>query len=56
MMCNILGCNAEGYIKLMYYYFHSNSKPFCKEIMRVCENHARNITSEDTTIQIQTLS
>jgi hypothetical protein len=57
MICNILGCNAEGFVKLMYYYFYSNSKkPFCKEIMRVCENHARKITAEDTNIRVQALS
>jgi len=57
MICNILGCNAEGFVKLMYYYFHSNSqKPFCKEIMQVCENHAKKITSEDTNIRVQALA
>jgi len=57
MICNILGCNAEGFVKLMYYYFYSNSqKPFRKEIMRVCENHAKKITSEDTNIKVQALA
>jgi len=57
MICNILGCNAEAYVKLMFYYFQENStKPFCKEIMRVCEIHARKITAEDTNIKVQALS
>ena len=57
MICNIMECNAEGFVKLMFYYFQSNSKrPFCKEIMRVCEIHARKITSEDTDIRVQALS
>jgi len=57
MICNILGCNAEGYVKLMYYYFDSNSKkPFCKDVVRVCENHAKKITSDDTVIRIQALA
>jgi hypothetical protein len=57
MICNILGCNTEGYVKMMYHYFHSDSKkPFCKEIMRVCENHAREIMVDDTNIKVQALS
>jgi hypothetical protein len=57
MICNVLGCNTESNVKLMYHHFHSDSKkPFCKEIMRVCENHAREITAEDTSIRIQALS
>lgn len=57
MICNILGCNAEGYVKLMYYYFRDvERKPFCKEIMRVCEIHARKITSHDTNVKIQALA
>ncbi|MDH3203882.1 MAG: hypothetical protein OEL81_04290 [Nitrosopumilus sp.] len=57
MICNIIGCNAEGYVKLMFYYFKGKSrKPMCKEIMRVCEIHARKIIAEDTNIKIQPLS
>jgi hypothetical protein len=48
-----MGCNAEGFVKLMYSDF---KKPFCKEIMRVCENHARRITADDTNIRVQALS
>jgi hypothetical protein len=45
MICNIIGCNAEGYVKLVFYYFQGDmKKPFCKKIMRVCEVHARQIT------------
>jgi len=57
MICNIIGCNVEGYIKIMFYYFKGKSKqPMFKEIMRVCEIHARKIVSEDTNIKIQPLS
>jgi hypothetical protein len=57
MICNIIGCNAEGYVKMMFYYFQGDMRtPFCKEIMRVCEIHARQITAEDTNIRVQALA
>ena len=31
-------------------------KPFAKEIMRVCENHARLITDDDSSIKVIALS
>jgi len=41
----------------MFYYFQEDmKKSFCKEIMRVCEVHARQITVEDTNIRVQALA
>ena len=52
-----MGCNAEAYVKLMFYYFKGESKrPMCKEIMRVCEVHGRQISAEYTNVKIQVLA
>jgi len=56
MLCNILGCNTESNFKLLYYHYLNSKKPFAKEIMRVCENHARLITNEDSSIKVIPLS
>ncbi len=48
-----MGCNAEGCVKLMYYLHQIPKNHFVKKL---CENHARKITSDDTSIKIQTLS
>jgi hypothetical protein len=58
MICNVMYCNAEGYFKIMRHYRNpgKNSKPFCKDIMRYCEIHARMIAKEDTDVRIQVLS
>ena len=55
MICNILGCNTESHFKILYSHYNNSSKPFAKEIMRVCENHAKEIGQEDSTIQAQVL-
>jgi len=57
LICNIIGCNAEGYVKMMFYYFHGKQRqPMFKEIMRVCEIHAKKMAAEDTNIRIQPLA
>jgi len=56
MICNILGCNTESYFRILYSHYNNSSKPFAKEIMRVCENHARLIGEEDSMVQAQVLS
>jgi len=56
MICNILGCNTESYFKILYLHYNNSRKPFAKEIMRVCENHARLIGEEDSMIEAQVLS
>ncbi|WP_067960704.1 hypothetical protein [Nitrosopumilus sp. Nsub] len=55
MICNILGCNAESYFRVLYSHYHKSKTPFAKEIMRVCENHGKMIADEDTEIKIQVL-
>jgi len=56
MICNILGCNTESYFKILYSHYHDSKKPFAKEIMRVCENHAKMIADEDTRIQVKVMN
>jgi len=56
MICNILGGNTESYFRILYSHYNNSSKPFAKEIMRVCENHARRIGEEDSMVQVQVLS
>ena len=56
MICNILGCNVESHFKILYSHYNNSSKPFAKEIMRVCENHAKMIAEEDSTIHVQVLN
>ena len=56
MLCNVLGCNTEGNFKLLYYHHNNSKKPFAKEIMRVCENHAILISNDDSAIQVIDLS
>ena len=55
MICNILGCNTESYFKILYSHYNNSKKPFAKEIMRVCENHAKMIADDDSRIQTQVL-
>jgi hypothetical protein len=55
MICNILGCSTEAYFKILYLHYNNSKKPFAREIMRVCENHAKMIAEEDCTIQTQVL-
>jgi hypothetical protein len=56
MICNILGCDTESYFKILYSHYNNSKKPFAKEIMRVCENHAKMIAEEDSTIHVQVLN
>ena len=56
MICNILGCSTEAYFKILYLHYNNSKKPFAKEIMRVCENHAKMIANEDTRIQVKVLN
>jgi len=56
MLCNILGCNTEGNFKLLYSHYDDTKKPFAKEILRVCENHAILISNDDSAIRITVLS
>jgi len=57
MICNILvGCSTESYFKILYSHYNNSKKPFAREIMRVCENHAKMIAEEDSTIQTQVLN
>jgi len=50
-------CNAEGYVKVMgYYYDCKDSKPFAKDIMRYCKIHAKNIVDGDTVVKTVVLS
>ena len=55
MICNILGCNTESHFRILYSHYNNSKKPFAKEIMRVCENHARMIVDEDSKIFAQVL-
>lgn len=56
-VCNMLGCNTEAFAKVMYYHFEDGMKrPFCKEIMRYCMNHAMQISQDDSSIKIQVLN
>ena len=55
MICNILGCSTEAYFKILYLHYNNSKKPFAREIMRVCENHAKEIGQEDSTMQSQVL-
>ena len=50
MICNILGCNTESYFRVLYSHYNKSKTPFAKEIMRVCENHAKMIADDDTEI------
>ena len=57
MICNMLGCNTETYTNVMFYHFEKDlKKPFCKENMRFCINHAIQISSEDCSIRIQVMN
>jgi hypothetical protein len=57
MICNAMYNNAEGYVKVMWFYFcDDDSKPFYRDIMRYCEIHAKKIAVEDTNVGIQVLS
>jgi len=50
-------CNAEGYVKVMRFYFHDgDSKPFCRDIIRYCKIHVKRIIAEDMNVRIQVLS
>tara|TARA_B100001939_G_C16854030_1_gene578775 strand:+ start:593 stop:763 length:171 start_codon:yes stop_codon:yes gene_type:complete len=55
MICNILGCNTESNFRVLYSHYNKSKIPFAKEIMRVCENHAKMIANEDAEIRIQVL-
>ena len=57
MICNMLGCDTEAYTHVMFYHFEEGlKKPFCKEIMRFCVNHAIQISREDCSIRIQVMN
>jgi hypothetical protein len=56
MLCNILGCNTESNFRIMYYHFNNSSKPFAKEMMRVCEIHAKLISDKNSYIKSVVLS
>jgi len=52
----MLGCNSEAFTQVMFYHFEEGmSKPFCKQIMRFCTNHAMEISRDDCNIRIQVL-
>ena len=51
-----MGCNTEGNFKLLYSHYDDTKKPFAKEILRVCENHAILISNDDSAIRITVLS
>ena len=55
MICNILGCNTESNFRVLYSHYNKSKIPFAKEIMRVCENHAKMIADKDAEIRIQVL-
>jgi len=56
VLCNILGCNTEANFKVMFHHFDRfHKKPFCKEIMRVCEEHAVHLSDEDMVTKIQVM-
>ena len=53
----MLGCDTEAFVKVMFYHFEDGMKrPFCKEIMRYCQNHAMQISQDDSSIRIQVLN
>ena len=57
MICNAMYCNAEGYVKVIkYYYDDRDSGPFAKDTMRYCEIHAKKIVDDDTVVKIVVLS
>jgi len=57
MICNMLGCNSEAYANVMFYHFElGSSKAYCRQIMRFCINHAKEISRDDSSIRIQVLS
>jgi len=57
MLCWMQHCNNEGHIKIMLYYFASETlkNPFCRALIRVCENHATMISGEHVVIRNQIL-
>jgi len=57
MICNAMYCNAEGYVKMIkYYYDDRDSGPFAKDIMRYCKIHAKKIVGDDTVVKTLVLS
>ncbi len=58
VLCYIDKCNTEAYLKLMMYYFASkySKKPYCKAIIRACENHTRRLADKNTVVRIQVLA
>ena len=52
MIGNVLYCNVEDYFEVIRHYRHTGkrSSPFCKDVMRYCENHARMIVDNDTDV------
>jgi len=53
MICNMLGCNTEAYANVMFFHFEEGfTKPFCKQIMRFCIIHTKQISAEDASIRI----
>jgi hypothetical protein len=52
----MLGCNTEAYAQVMFYHFEmGSSKPYCKQIMRFCIIHAKQISDDDSVIRVQVL-
>ena len=53
LICNAMYCNAEGYFKIMRFYYDGciGSKPFAKNIMRYCKIHAKKIMGDDTVVK-----
>ena len=57
MICNVLYCDAEAYFKVMRHYRHSgkNTRPFCRDVVRYCKNHAGMISDDDVDVSVQVL-
>jgi len=53
----MLSCNSEAFTQVMFYHFEDGVRtPFCKEIMRFCINHAKEISRDDCHVRIQVLN
>ena len=51
-------CNAEGFIVITFDFFTDKyaGKPYCKAFWRICDYHARAISSPELNIRIQVLN
>ena len=57
VLCVVQGCDADAYFKIMFYHFDRiHKKPFCREIIMTCENHAKLLGDKNTITVIQVLS